>query len=94
MKELNVRMTCKLCGTQGTQELFVKDSTLPSGYRNKCRKCHNSKNHEWRSLNPEKQKECQRISDMRRKAKQNNNIFGIEGLTSIDVAAEQFLNEK
>lgn len=69
MDELNVRMTCKLCGTQGVQEMFVKDKTFKSGYRNKCRKCHNNKNAEWRTANPEKQKECQRISDERRKNK-------------------------
>lgn len=94
-QELNVRMKCRFCKMQGTQELFVKDSTKPSGYRDKCRSCHNAKNLEWRKLNPEKNRESQRQYLLRKKQelqqeKENNNLFGIEGLTSIDIAAEQF----
>lgn len=58
MQETTIKLTCRLCGVEGTPELFVKDKKMKSGYRQKCKQCHNNKNTEWRTLNPEKNKQC------------------------------------
>lgn len=60
MEELLFRMTCRICGKQGTQELFVKDKNMACGYRDKCKECHNKKNEEWRAENPDKHRQCQK----------------------------------
>ena len=60
MEELNFRIKCRFCGVEGTQELFVKDKTQKTGYRDKCKCCHNAKNVEWRKDNIELNREIQR----------------------------------
>lgn len=44
---MTTERTCKFCKQTKDESLFVKDSTVKSGYRNKCRECHNNKNAKW-----------------------------------------------
>ena len=67
------KRTCTLCGKTAELSLFVKDNSKPSGYRNKCRECHNKNNVEWRKDNPEKNRESQRQHMLRKKNKKQIN---------------------
>lgn len=66
------KRTCTLCGKTKEQSLFVKDSTKASGYRNKCRECHNNKNVEWRKDNIELNRQIQKEYAERKKLENKN----------------------
>jgi hypothetical protein len=59
--------TCTLCGKTAEQSLFVKDNTKASGYRNKCRECHNNKNVNWRKDHIELNRQIQSEYGKRRR---------------------------
>lgn len=56
------QMSCKKCGIVGTLDLFTKDRSRPSGYKNICRPCHATNQQRWRDENPDKSLERSRKS--------------------------------